>query len=121
MEMRMNSSRKPPNHGRNENIFTDKEEMLQSLKKRLEQYEETHKKLKEWITQLEGSELGPGQFAVHKEYGNCIITKMWPSLKNGTIGCAIMGPKVPRGPQGEPIKFEDLMPIDSLARTLYGE
>jgi len=111
---------------------TDKGSIIKHLKEINLYYQTRADAAATMLQQLEHSDIGPGKPAVHKEVGNCFVTKMWPKVKEGKIHCAItfnrkdnpeLNAVVGRrsSTSNHTVTLDELMPYTETSKILFEE
>jgi len=111
---------------------TDRSSIVKHLKEVSDYYQIKADAAKNMLQQLENSDIGPGQPAVHKEVGNCFVTKMWPKIKEGKIHCAITfnrkdNPQLDaivgrrNSTTNHTVTLDELMPYNETSKILFEE
>ncbi len=110
---------------------TDRDSILKHLKEVNTYYQTRADSSAQLLKQVETTDVGPGRPAVHKEFGNCFVTKMWPKLKENKIMCAITfnpkpNPKLDDafggrrvGARNTTVSLEELMPYNETTKILF--
>jgi hypothetical protein len=127
--------KKPDGYPDQANI-TNRDSILDFLNKLEGYYLDCAGKATTLLTKLKESEIGPGRPAVHREFGNCFVTKIWPKVKEGKLQCAITyTPKDNANsvqlqkiygrrssiPGSAVVDISELMPYNEMSKTLYEE